>query len=53
MQQFEGKQVIDVPSLFQLDIKDGQFQTNDGSNMANERRWDQIKILIKGDLDLD
>lgn len=54
MQQFEGKQVIDVPSLFQLDItKDGQFQTNDGSSMANERRWDQIKILIKGDLDLD
>lgn len=54
MQQFEGRQVIDVPSLFQLNItKDGQFQTIDGSNMANERGWDQIKILIKDDLDLD
>jgi hypothetical protein len=50
--QFEGSKDVEMPSLFQLgDVNNEQGNKFDPKNVG-EGRWEQIKRLIKVDLNL-
>lgn len=52
--KFENNQGTKVPTLFQLDItRDDKLIMEVGSNTSSAGRWDQIRKVIKVDLNLD
>jgi hypothetical protein len=53
MCQFEGSRDTEMPSLFQLgDINNEQQSIKSNPNNVDERRWEQIKRLVKVDPNL-
>ncbi len=52
--KFENNQGIEIPTLFQLDVtKDDKLVMEVGFDTSSGGRWDQIRKLIKMDLNLD